>query len=88
MNPAAMRNPLVDMPKSVNSICPQNVKHISIINDISVARFYYAVMLIVVEAFGHRQEHWHRAKRIGKSENDVRQMNANGSRLSIYDVIN
>ena len=39
MIPAAIRKPLVEIPKNLNKNCPQKVKEIRIMNEIMVARF-------------------------------------------------
>ena len=79
--PAAMRNPLVDMPKNLKRICPASVNTTIVMNDSIVARFTILALSpssmpdVIVRNTGMVPRGFVRVK------NDVRQMNAYGSRF-------
>ena len=81
--PAAILNPLADMPKSVKSTCPAIVKEMRIISEVMVARFTICALWALSKPLVIDRNTGMVPNGLAKVKNDVRQINANGNNVSI-----
>lgn len=83
MNPAAIRKPLVDIPKSEKSNCPQMVNPMRMRNEMMVARRTMRARSLSSMPCVIDRNTGIVPSGLVRVKNEVRQMNAKGSRLSM-----
>ena len=86
IKPAAIRKPLVDIPKNLNKNCPEKVKARSVIKEMIVARFHNMTPFFIIHSFSHSQNTGMVPNGLVNVKKEVKHSNANGNNVSI-DVL-